>query len=183
MDSNENLYPGERRAADRHESGLSADATIWVLRTKVDMLTSSLTDIKETLKRIVDIVGVISIIEVNAKQLSKESASLAAALDALAEQVGKLEKSFAEDIQKSASSTGKKYEDMQAQITKLRTDWEEKYNMARGMWLVVSALAAVMSGGAFMYFKSYTSKIDDNSAWIERNKIEKSIRDYQPNHN
>jgi len=141
------------------------------------MLTSSLSDIKETLKRIVDIVGVISIIEVNAKQLSKESASLSTALDDLAEQVVKLEKSVNDDLVKSSTSSSKKHEDLQAQVVKLKTDWEEKYNMARGMWIVVSALATILTGSAFLYLKSYVSKIDDNASWIERYKIEKSIRE------
>lgn len=181
MDSNENLYPEERRAAtDRRESSITAEATIWVLRTKVDMLTVSLSDIKDTLKRIVDIVGVISIIEVNAKQLSKESTSLQTALDDLAEQVAKLEKSIDEDIQDSANSLGKKHSELQAEVAKLRTFWEEKYNIARGMWIVVSAIMALTASGVFMYFKSYTVRIDEAYSWIERYKIEKSIRDHTP---
>lgn len=177
MDQNETPYPDDRRGADRRETAQSAEATIWVLRTKVDILTSSLADIKETLKRIVDIVGVISIIEINAKQLSKESTALEIALDTLAEQVSKLEKNVAEDIQKASASGGKKHDDLHSQISKLRTEWEEKYNMARGMWLVVSAMMTLTAGSAFLYVKSYTTKVDDSHAWIERYKLEKSIRD------
>jgi len=89
-----------RQGTDRR----SEDPLVWVLKTKVDMLTDSLSDIKETVKRIADVVSVISVIEVNAKQLSKDTTLLSSSVNELEAMVHKLESVLREAIETLATS-------------------------------------------------------------------------------
>lgn len=150
---------------------------LWVLKTKVDMLTDSLSDIKDTVRRIADMVGVISIIEVNAKQMSKEAVTLGDTVVGLREQVSRIEKAIHDAAGASEVAYSIKIKTLADETTKLRTDWNEKYNIARGIWMAISAIFVLASGAMFMYVKGQTDKIDNTYMWIERQKVEQAMRE------
>ena len=151
---------------DKERSAIPNEGLVWVLQTKVDILTDNLGDIKDTIKRIEKMVGVIRVVEANSKQLNKDLDILT--LRAIAKDV---------EVEKADDRLEGKIKTVAENLETFRASWSEKWNVARGMWIVISAVFLAVSSGSLLFIRAQNTKLENAYTWIEREKIERSVRE------
>jgi hypothetical protein len=170
-----------------NELGASKDETVAVLKVKVDILTETIGEIKNALKRIEEIVGVIRIIEVQSKQQSKDFDNLTATVQALSKSVEEVEVAINNSIQEGDYNTAeaaklalqevsKKLKDVSEKLDNLEKDWKEKYNFGRGVWWVISLIAGTVIAALMYVANSNYTKIEEVHNWMTRERIVKEVQ-------
>lgn len=160
--------------------GCTKETTIALLQTRVDILTTTIAEIKDSVRRIEEAVGIIRIIELQAKQQNKELEGLTVSLRSLEGELKQADKDLDSIIEDTQSENSKATSTLSTKLSNHVEEWKEKYNLLRGIWIGVTAVFSLVGFLFWLQIQDSFRKIEDSSSFIQTIKtldIEKHLKE------
>lgn len=142
------------------------ETEIGILEVRVATLASSVTEIKDMVKRIEEAVGVVRIVQVHAKQQLQEFEKLTATVQELTKSVHNIEDDFRHNMTTCQVGLKQEIDALSDRENGRESSWKEKWNTFRGITLAVSTVAALLSGISMYVVKGATDIVSSNYQYI-----------------
>lgn len=136
----------------------SVESTISVLELKVNLLSGSITEIKDSVKRIEDVVSLIKLVEAQANQQTRDVERLTQTVHNLHTSIQDSSSEFENKLDTTKRDLTQKILDANSKIDANDDKWKERWNLGRGLWLGVTLLLFTFGGvGTFAVSRLYSN--------------------------
>lgn len=154
------------------------EVLVGIHQTRVDALASSVSEIKDAIKRVEEAVGVVKIVELQASQHGKDFEKLVSTVHTLHSNLTDIQDSLDKTVEIHDEAMTKKIKEVSDGLKTATEFWKEKYNWVRGFirGLVFSiGILTAVGGVAAWYFKQQIVKYDKMYEFYTVLKLEKDL--------
>jgi len=124
----------------------SKETEIGILEVRVENLSSTVSEVKDLVKRIEEAVSIVRIIQVHAEQHTQEYDKLTSLVRELSQSLSEVDANLHVEISNSKAELRKDLKSLEDKNNSLEDQWKEKYNVLRGLVLGISLLAGALTG-------------------------------------
>lgn len=148
----------------------SRDSEISVLQVRVDTLASTVTEIKDMVKRIEEAVGIVRIVQVHADQRQQEYEKLMSLTHELSTEIANVEDELSTQITNSKADLKKEITTITDVGNTREGEWKEKWSTFRGIIMAVVAVGTLLSGISMYMVKGATEIIAETYQYVQQLK-------------
>lgn len=178
------------------------EVKVAMLENRTVVTADAILELKNALRRIEDVIGVIRLVESQSTQQQKTVDKLQDQMEGLEKEMSGHRLETSTKLQGVGTSISRQLEDA---VTKLQTamveasaetatalkavekksgtvenEWKEKYNIGKGLWLAFSAIWILFGGGIVFFLKSYYNDFQDVRGYVNEQRMREAIRKEQP---
>ncbi len=152
------------------ESGYSLETRVGILGARLSNIDSNLSELKSSLKRLEEVIGVVKLIEVQASNQSKEFDELSQSLASFNNQILKIHADFESRVINLDSKLNSSERSLKTSIDTVEASLLEKINIGRGVKLAAAVFIAAIIALSGFILKEKNAKLDAMYEFYLKNK-------------
>jgi predicted transcriptional regulator len=152
------------------EGKYSTEAQLGILHTKADVSAREITELRSILRQLEIALGSVKIIEIQTLQTVKDHDRLSITVHNLNQKLADIQEDLEKDVSDKIKDIESKIQVAGRSHLALEKWIRERYNIGRGIFLVVNAIVFLLGGISTLYVKSVFDKMQDIKVSIEGKK-------------